>query len=345
MYNVKEISPQTWDEFQTSQLFTPDVQSSAYGDFYESTGERAWYFGVFEDDKIVAGSLVVSVTARRGTFIYLPYGPVISEQSSPEQTQEILGALFSVLRKHAKARKAAFIRVSPFWDDTTESRALLASVGAKPAPLHILAETTWLLTLNNATSDSILKAMNKNHRNLIRRCEREGVQVDIHTDAKKLEDFQTLLDTTAKRHNFTRFSRSYIEKEFAAEAKRGNARLILGYLPDGTLDAGAIIYHHGSMSAYRHGASLGQNKKLPASYAVQWAGITDAIKQGSLWYNFWGIAPDDAPKSHPFFGITHYKKGFGGMQKDLVHCHDIPISKKYYLTWIIEHIRKLKRGF
>ena len=62
-------------------------------------------------------------------------------------------------------------------------------------------------------------------------------------------------------------------------------------------------------------------------------------------YNFWGIAPETASKDHPFFGITHYKKGFGGYQRDIVHCHDIVLSSRYYLTWIVETIRSKKRGF
>jgi lipid II:glycine glycyltransferase (peptidoglycan interpeptide bridge formation enzyme) len=48
---------------------------------------------------------------------------------------------------------------------------------------------------------------------------------------------------------------------------------------------------------------------------------------------------------HPFAGVTLFKTGFGGQLLNLIHCQDIPISKKYYLTWGFEMVRKWKRGF
>ena len=99
------------------------------------------------------------------------------------------------------------------------------------------------------------------------------------------------------------------------------------------------------MSAYRHSASLNKNPKLPSSYLIQWEAILESKHRNKKYYNFWGIAPNDSKKSHPFAGITHFKKGFGGFQKNLLHCQDLPITKKYYITFIIEMARKIKRGF
>jgi len=62
-------------------------------------------------------------------------------------------------------------------------------------------------------------------------------------------------------------------------------------------------------------------------------------------YNFWGIAPDGSSPKHPFAGITHFKKGFGGKQIDLLRCQDLPLAPKYYINWGVETLRRLKRGF
>jgi lipid II:glycine glycyltransferase (peptidoglycan interpeptide bridge formation enzyme) len=71
-------------------------------------------------------------------------------------------------------------------------------------------------------------------------------------------------------------------------------------------------------------------------------------------YNFWGIAPlrsSGSPNSqfpipkHPFAGVTTFKTGFGGELLELEHCMDLPLSKKYFLTWGIETVRKWRRGF
>ena len=111
------------------------------------------------------------------------------------------------------------------------------------------------------------------------------------------------------------------------------------------MDASAIIIFYGNMAAYRHSASLQLDKRLPTSYLIQWEAIKEAKKRGVMWYNFWGIAPEGASSKHPFFGITHFKKGFGGSHMELLPCFDIPLKMRYYLTRYFEFFRSIKRGF
>ena len=134
-------------------------------------------------------------------------------------------------------------------------------------------------------------------------------------------------------------------KEFQSFAQQNQTLVLNAYLEDKRLDSSAIIMYYGNTAAYRHGASVGLDKKVPTSYLLQWEAIKEAKKRGIKYYNFWGIAPDNAPKSHPFKGITHFKKGFGGEQKNLLHCQDLPISSKYWLNWIVETVRSINRGF
>lgn len=332
---VRQITnKQEWEDFVLGQSETLMTQSSNYGDFYESMGEESWLFGVYEEEKLIGGSLVISTHARRGSFLYLPYGPV-------GEIVKILKPLTHFLKQFAKYNKYDFIRVSPFLEESNEK--LFKNLGYKNAPMHVLAETTWLLDLRNS-EDELLADMNKNHRNLIRRCIKEGVLIEKTNDEKALEDFNKLHDFTAKRHNFHRFSDDYVNKEFSA-FKNDSALIYKAYLPDGKLDTTAVIYYYGNMAAYRHGASLVQNNKIPTSYLLQWESIKEAKSRGMAYYNFWGIAPEGSSKKHPFYGITHFKKGFGGQQKDLLHCQDLPITKKYWLNWAVETLRRIKRGF
>jgi len=328
------INKNEWEEFVLAQANTFFVQSIHYGEFYESLDEKFWIFGVYENNKLLGGSLVVSVHAKRGDFLYLPYGPLGSID---------LSGFFEYLKKFAKKNNYDFIRVSQFIDDKAENREEYQKLDFRDAPMHILAETTWLLDLS-ASEEELLSAMGKNHRNLIRRCEREGVKVVSSSDNQSLAEFNQLHDETAKRHKFHRFSDEYVSREFSAFAPSNQVKIFNAYLPSGELDSSAVIMYYGKMAAYRHGASLNLNPKLPSSYLLQWEAIKEAKRRGIRWYNFWGIAPENN-KKHPFFGITHFKKGFGGFQKDLLHCQDLPISKKYWLNWIVESIRKINRGF
>jgi lipid II:glycine glycyltransferase (peptidoglycan interpeptide bridge formation enzyme) len=344
-YTLKQIQDKKeWDAFVQSQPYTLFVQSPNYGSFFEALGEKSWIFGIYnETDTLVGGSLVLSTHAKRGNFLYLPYGPLIDLQDKQLETAFHEFTIF--IRDFAKKNNYRFIRVSPFAESTEQHVQMLASEKYISAPMHVLAETTWLLDVTKEEKE-LMRSMKKNHRNLIRRCEREGVRVEERTDLEALEILHTLLDETEKRHKFTRFSRSYINREFTQFAKDTQASIFIAYLPDGTVDSAAIIMFYGNMAVYRHSGSLNKNKKLPTSYLIQWRVIQEAKKRGITWYNFWGIAPENAPATHPFKGITHFKKGFGGKEREIVHCQDLVISWPYYaINWIIESIRSIRRGF
>lgn len=340
MYSVNKVEDKkAWEHFVCSQTYSPFVQSYHYGEFYKTIGERYWMLGIYDEEQnLVGGSLVLSVHAKRGNFFYLPYGPIIPKDTQARQ-------LFATaLNKLAKEQGMDFIRVSPFFEDSKQGREILLNFGYRPAPMHVLAENSWLLDITKKP-EVLLTNMKKNHRNLIRRCEREGVRIEVRTDGDALDILHRLLDETEKRHKFTRFSRTYIDNEFAQFAAQGQAAVFIATLPDGTVDAAAIIMFYSNMAVYRHSGSLNTDSKLPTSYLIQWYAILEAKKRGMHWYNFWGVAPKDAPSSHPFAGIGHFKRGFGGFQMDLLHCHDLPITWKYWVNWLVETFRKIKRGF
>lgn len=340
MLTIRQITTDgEWDAFVKTQEFSAFVQSPTYGKFYKERGEDYRIVGVYDNGTLIGGSLVLTTHAKRGNFLYLPYGPILDYTDSHQ-----VEAFFSYLKEYAREAGYDFIRISPLVDESEAVSNVLAQFQLRPAPMHVLAETSWILDLSKS-EDELLMDMKKNHRNLIRRCEREGVRVEQRTDNTSLAELNDMHDEVARRHKFTRFLRSYIEKEFAAFVAKDEAVIMHAYLPDGTLDATSIMMFYGNMVVYRHSASLGLNKKLPTSYAIQWETIKEAKRRGCRWYNFWGIAPEDAGKDHPFYGITHFKKGFGGFQKDLLHCHDLPVTKKYWLNYIVETIRKYKRGF
>ncbi|OGH83470.1 MAG: hypothetical protein A3G08_04055 [Candidatus Magasanikbacteria bacterium RIFCSPLOWO2_12_FULL_47_9b] len=79
-YSVRQIhTGGEWDDFLLKQPFSLFIQSWKNGEFHRALGENFWVFGVYADGgELVAGSLVISVHAKRGNFLFLPYGPIIS---------------------------------------------------------------------------------------------------------------------------------------------------------------------------------------------------------------------------------------------------------------------------
>jgi lipid II:glycine glycyltransferase (peptidoglycan interpeptide bridge formation enzyme) len=163
-----------------------------------------------------------------------------------------------------------------------------------------------------------------------------------------------LHDETRKRHHFTPYTDSFFRAQAERFAARKECTVYLAHY-NNEIIAASIHMHMGGETSYHHGASTYAHRTIPASYLLQWTAIKDALRRGDRIYNFWGIAPPSGdggnPKSeirnpkHPFAGVTLFKTGFGGKLLNLVHCHDVALSKKYYLTMGIEHVRKWRRGF
>jgi len=112
---------------------------------------------------------------------------------------------------------------------------------------------------------------------------------------------------------------------------------------DGKVYSWGMYIFNGKRAFYHQGANI-LHKKIPASYLTHWTGINLAKERGCQSYDFWGVAPKDKP-NHPWASISVFKRGFGGEDVKLVSAQDIPLSSKYWFTWIIEKIRAKRRGF
>ena len=117
------------------------------------------------------------------------------------------------------------------------------------------------------------------------------------------------------------------------------------------LVAGGIFIFWQGVGFYHHGASSLKYPKIPVSYLLLWEAIKEAKKRGCKKFNFWGIAPfkktgdkEVFEKSHPWYGLSLFKTGFSGYAKEYVKTQDLVISGKYWFSFLIEKIRKMKRG-
>ena len=172
----------------------------------------------------------------------------------------------------------------------------------------------------------------------------QDLTIKVSTDINDIKLVANLLEITAKRHKFTPFSLKYLEAEFSTFQECKAGRIYLCYYQD-ELIAASITYQNGKTKVYKHGASNMKYKNIPASYLIQWQSILDALKDGLHTYNFWGVAPSKDHKKHPFYGITHFKLGFGAKQLDLLPAMDMMVNFRYIFNWLIETLRRLKRGF
>lgn len=341
MFSIRPCSDRVlWTAFLDEQKPHTFLQSWEWKESSEALGYTALPLGIFAEDKLVGTALTIVMNARRGRFILVPHGPILcaSLNVNRESLKKIWELLVVELKHLAQEHHAVFIRVCPLIEDTSGNADFLHQLHFRPAPIHQHLELTCLLDLK-PTEEELLKNMRKTTRQSIRKAEESNMRVDFVTDISGLDDFWNVYQTTIARQQFTPFSRAYLEAECRVFAQQGRLLIALGRIHDTLVSAAIITMAHGS-AAYHHGASdQSPFPKVPAAHLLQWRIIQEVKRRGCHAYNFWGVVPESAT-NHPWYGLSVFKRGFGGFEEAYIHAHDMPVSPRYWLTWAIESLRK-----
>jgi len=347
---IKEVTDKyEWEGFLSQCAEKTFLQSWNWGEFNEKMGSKVWRFGAYQGDSLLAVALVLKISARRGTFLFIPHGPCIVGGLVLKDKKEIFVLLLAHLAEIAKEEKANFIRFSPISLRNTQDENIFNDLGFRDAPIHMHPETTWELDIT-PSEDDILAGMRKTTRYLVRQgIKNEDVEIIKSINPEDLKLFWPVYQETAKRHNFVVFSEKYLQSEFECFSGDREIMMFLGKYKGETVSAAIFIFWQGTCF-YHHSGSLSKFNKIPVSYLLQWGAIKEAKSRGCNLYNFWGIAPgidaeEDAVKSsHPWAGLSLFKMGFGGARKDYIKTKDFVLSWKYWINYIIETLRKRKRN-
>jgi lipid II:glycine glycyltransferase (peptidoglycan interpeptide bridge formation enzyme) len=328
-----------WEDFLFSCQEKTFVSSWNWGEFQKALGNKIWRLGIYEGNKLASVALVIKIAARRGTFLFLPHGPVLKNEA---EKKEILQILLIELKKIAQEEKASFIRISPIWLRSEENAEVFISLGFIEAPLHMHPEVTWELDLKPSEED-LLHSMRKTTRYLVKQAEKNmAVKITLSENLEDVEKFSAVYGATVDRHHFIPFSLNYLKKELLAFQPDHQIMVFSGRYQEEVVASAMVIFWSG-IAFYHQGASSQKYAKVPVSYLLQWEAIKEAKKRGCKLYNFWGIAPNDNPR-HPWAGLSLFKMGFGGQRKEYVKTQDLPLSFKYHLIRLFETLRRAKRN-
>jgi len=310
---------------------------------------KIWRLGAYDQENLIGVVFVYKISARRGTFLFIPHGPVVLDIINPKDKKEILELTLAQLKDIAIQEKASFIRISPIFSRNEENESIFIDLGFRQSPIHMHPEVTWELDIT-PSEEQLLANMRKTTRYLIRQAEKNpDIEIVVSNDKNDLKLFWPAYKQTAKRHHFVVFSEKYLEAEFNSFVNDNEILIFLGKYK-GQVVSVAVFVMWQNMCFYHHSGSLTKFNKIPVSYLLQWQAIKEAKKRGCKTYNFWGIAPDieneeAAVKSlHPWAGLSLFKMGFGGGIKKYVKTQDFILSSKYWINYIIESFRKKKRN-
>ena len=329
----------TWNDFLFVQHPNTFLQSWEWKLVQEADGDHVQTLGFYTQEGLVGVALLITVQAKRGIHYLCPHGPIVKNAEDMKEALRLLVARQSGGRAHDSA---ICLRIAPLIVNTSGNRALYSELGFRPSPTHVHAELTWVLDIAKAEQE-ILAGMRKTTRHAIFKAQKEGVNIEISSDQHALERFWPLYEQTKNRHGFMPFTKEFIISQTNIFNSSNNMFFAIAKY-SGEDVAAAICFQFGKTVFYYHGASKKVSSSPPAAQLLQWEAIREAKKRGATLYNFWGIAAEDEP-NHPFAGITIFKKGFGGYAIDYMHAQDLPLSWKYWILWVVEMIRKKKRGF
>ncbi len=344
-----------WNDFLLALRPNTFLQSWEWGQLQKQSGEGIRYLGFFAGDEQIGAALLITVNAKRGRHLFCPHGPLFTTDPAVRQR---LPAFVDHCRNLARQDKAVALRLAPLLLTNNANVTAFKSLGFRPAPMHIHAERTWNLDL--AEPDPVifmdpkqirrvfLNIMRKTTRHAIKKAERMSIQTDIVSGPDIINRFLPLYRATEERHHFIPFTKDFLSRQINIFSQNNNVYAIFASYQGRDIVA-AILIQFGNTVFYHHGASLKQEKIPPASHLVQWEAIKEAKRRGATRYNFWGIAPKRsnraARNTHPFAGITVFKQGFGGYDQDYLHAQDLPLSPLYYRLWLVETVRRIRRGF
>lgn len=337
---VKQITEKNiWEDFVINSGHNYSFfQSWNWGDFESASGKSVERLGFYQEERLVAIAQVVEVKAKRGSFIHVRNGPICDWSN-----ESIVSELIENLKVYGKSKDADFIRISPLIAYGRDEVKYLKKAKFIDNQMHdVDAEITWVLDISQS-EEVILQNMRKSTRYSIRRAEKEGVNIVISKDVADLPKFFKAYQNTVERQKWHAYDFEYLKREFEIFAKDDQISIFLAEY-NGVIIAASLFIYYGNTVYYHHSGSLTKYQKIPSSYLIQWKSIKESKRRNFVNYNFFGIAREDNPK-HPWYGLSFFKKGFGGKEQRWIHAQDVPLNPKYWLTYVYEFFERRSRGY
>lgn len=338
-----------WDKFVTSHEEANFLQSWDFYEFHKSRGKTVVRRIVRENSpkstksskttksakkgKIIAAYAGVVETAKRGQHLAIAGGPILDWSN-----KRLVKKVFADMKEQGIKNSCVFVRVRPQLERSAEAYQFFRQNGLRPAPTFLSVEHAAILDLHKS-EEEIIRGMHRRIRYAVNNARNKGFTIEKSTDTQDIHEFYQIQLQTARRQNFVSFSEDFLTKQFAAFAKNNEAVLYTAKYQGEILAQNFMIFY-GNEASYHYAVSTELGTKLSGSPILHVEAMKDARARKIYRYNLWGIVDED-DKSHRFYGVSFFKRGFGGSELKYLPAHDLVISPlKYQLTKLIETIRK-----
>jgi lipid II:glycine glycyltransferase (peptidoglycan interpeptide bridge formation enzyme) len=274
-------------------------------------------------------------------YLYVPYGPC---SVSPAAFNEAIESL----KRLAKKENATFIRIEP-------RNAQNAKILINKAKFHNLyikktkdlnPKETWVIDISGEETEVKNKIPSRLLR-YYRNAAKNGLTIETSKnpdDIKYLVDLQKALAKTKKINIFSEdylktelkqnFATLYLVKYKNPEEENAEPKVV----------AAGLVFDDETTRYNLQGAQNEEFRKFHATGILTVQLILDAKEKGLKLFDCWGIAPENAPKNHPWAGFTAFKKTFDGEEVDFAGTWDLILNRSKYRTYsIMRKINRLRR--
>ena len=303
----------------------PITQNGEWQKLQEDLGETS--FLITEKDYQF---LAILKQTKLGNYLYCPYGPVLENKAA------LKGAM-KRLRDLAREHGAIFIRVEPTLLLTTKE----LEKSARELHLKLQKSTdlnpkeTWLLDLTG-TDDELKSRLPSRLLRYYRSAEKNGITIETSHNPDDIHYLLDLQKALAKKKGINTFSEDYLKTEL----KQPFSTLYLVRHTDDVIAAG-LVFDDKTTRYNLQGAQSDQGRALHATGILTIQLILDAKAKNKRIFDFWGIAPEGAPVTHPWAGFTQFKKTFAGYEEQHTGTYDFILNPAKYRIYNLA--RKINR--
>lgn len=312
------------------------LQSSVWRDFLSAQNKKYWQIVVLDKQEVVASCLLYENKLLLGkSYLYAPKGPIFSSKLTEDGCLEAAQLILSKARDisiETKGKEEIFLKLEPNRD--------LGFIEGLIKTENIQPQDTLFLELNKSHAD-LLAAMHQKTRYNIMLANKKGVLIESVDKEDDIELFLNLNKKTAQRQNIVSHPDDYYRLLWKVFLKHNAAKLYVAKVKEKVVAVNLVIFN-GSTATYLHGASDYQFRSFMAPYLLQWQAIKDAMANGFLYYDFWGIAPVDGSKPK-WNGFTKFKMGFAGKKYSSFTARVFVYQPGFFQLY--QKLKKIKKLF
>ncbi len=302
------------------------LQGRAWATLQEAQGKKVYYASAKN-----WSWMAILETNRFGSRLYTPYGPTAN---SPVSLVKAVEALIEC----ATELDVDFVRIEPRAPNVKKT---LKQLHAKHAHRDIQPKNTLIKDLDRPDEELFAEMMSTNRR-LYRRAEQAGFTFEQSYDLAAIEPFLDMIHQVAARTGIQPHSDAYYRQmiEVLLPLK---AASIFTAKHNGDIVSTAIVYEDVHTRYYAHAGSAESARKLQPSVYLVGHLIFDAKAQGKQHFDYYGVAPPHAPKTHKWSGFSQFKRSFGGREVEYSGTWEIPLKKARYQAYrLVNRIQRVK---